>query len=358
MSNERNIWYDNLRAIATVAVVGIHVSSDYAPASGRIPMSDFWVGNVFDSLSRFAVPVFVMLSGALLLPKEYPIGTFLKKRLMRVIIPFVFWSLIYIVRSLYENVQDGVHYTLAGIARQAFVMFRDGSSIHLWYVYMIIGLYLFLPILGTWVRHSNGKEQLYFLSVWLIVLLLNQPYAEKIKPAIDFGCFAGFTGYLVLGYYLSAKTVRSETYMRWLGGVLLAAGVSVTILGTFLDRQITGRYVSDFYEPLSLNILLYAAGMFLLVRNTGQGSGCIASVRDFISRYSYGIFLSHVLFLSPLDDFGINWHFITPVVEYLLPCCVAWGYHLRRFLSSASCPVENILRVDSLMFIIICKFFI
>jgi len=209
MSNERNIWYDNLRAIATVAVVGIHVSSDYAPATGSIPMSDFWVGNVFDSLSRFAVPVFVMLSGALLLPGEYPIGTFMKKRLMRVVVPFVFWSFIYIIRSVYENVQDGVHYTFEGLAREVFVMFRDGSSIHLWYVYMIIGLYLFIPILGKWVRHSNGKERLYFLVVWLMVMLLDQPYAEKIKPAIDFGCFAGFGGYLVLGYCLSVTTFGS-----------------------------------------------------------------------------------------------------------------------------------------------------
>jgi len=177
-SESKTLWYDNLRVIATIGVIGIHVSSSYQPTSGTISTYDFWVGNIYCSLSRFAVPVFVMLSGALLLSKDYKISTFLKKRLVRLLIPFLFWSLVYIINSLVNDFEAGNRPGFWEIARDIFVQLRDGSSGHLWYIYMIIGLYLFIPIIGKWVRNATEKEILYFLGIWLIVLILDQLFQK------------------------------------------------------------------------------------------------------------------------------------------------------------------------------------
>jgi surface polysaccharide O-acyltransferase-like enzyme len=310
----KTLWYDNLRVIATIGVIGIHVSSDYQPETGTISAYSFWIGNIFDSLSRFSVPVFVMLSGALLLPREYGIGVFLKKRMMRLVIPFLFWSCIYIAKSLWDMHDAGTHMTTVETVRYIFVQFRDGSSLHLWYVYMIVGLYLFVPIIGKWARNSSSKELLYFLCIWLLTVLFGQPVIEKAKPDIDLSYFSGFLGYLILGYYLSKKEFASRRRQNITGVGLLAAGLLATITGTWLVQRFTGKYVSTFYECLSPNIFLYAAGMFVLFKDKDISNRVLVAIRDFICRYSYGIFLSHVLVLFTIEDYGLRWNFINPVV--------------------------------------------
>jgi len=308
------LWIDNLRAVATIAVIGIHVSSDYVPAEGTIPMTDFWIGNVFDSLSRFAVPVFVMISGALLLSKDESTGVFLKKRFIRLLLPFIFWSLIYSFNSLYLEHQDGIHNSFTNILHKIFVQFRDGSSVHFWYIYMIIGLYLFIPVIGKWVRHATEKDLQYFLVIWFVVLLLNQPVFEKIKPAIELKYFSGFLGYLILGHYLKIKTFSRARKSTLYGLILLVSGLLITIVGTYSGFFFSQKYISDFYEPLSPNILFYAAGLYLLFRGKDIRFKPLVSVRNFISKYSYGIFLVHVLILNKLYDFNISWNFIQPVL--------------------------------------------
>lgn len=308
------LWLDNLRAVATIAVIGIHVSSDYVPGEGTIPMSDFWIGNIYDSLSRFAVPVFVMISGALLLSKEEGTGVFLKKRFTRLLMPFIFWSLIYSINSLYLENQEGIQNSFQDILHKIFVQFRDGSSVHFWYIYMIIGLYLFIPVIGKWVRHATEKDLLYFLAIWFVSMLLNQPVFEKFKPAVELSYFGGFTGYLILGHYLKIKTFSNPRKSRLFGLILLISGLLMTVFGTYSGYYFSQKYISDFYEPLSPGILFYAAGLFLLFKDNDIRCRPLVYVRNFISKYSYGIFLVHVLVLNKLYDFNISWNFIQPAL--------------------------------------------
>jgi len=255
-----------------------------------------------------------MLSGALLLSKDYKISTFLKKRLVRLLIPFLFWSLVYIINSLVNDFEAGNRPGFWEIARDIFVQLRDGSSGHLWYIYMIIGLYLFIPIIGKWVRNATEKEILYFLGIWLIVLILDQPIISKIKPDIDLSYFSGFLGYLVLGHYLKIKSFGSQKKTNIIGLILIGLGLISTILGTFLVQRFTNEYVSTFYEPLSPNILLYSTGIFILFKNKDVSLRPIVILRDFICKYSYGIFLVHILIFSKLNDFNIRWNFINSIV--------------------------------------------
>jgi len=310
----KTLWFDNLRVIATIGVIGIHVSSDYQPSSGTIPAYDFWIGNIFDSASRFSVPIFVMLSGALLLAKEYSIGVFLKKRLFRLVLPFVFWSLIYIVHSLWGKVQDGATLGLYDTAKDVFIQLRDGSSLHFWYIYMIIGLYLFIPIIGKWVRNASEKEILYFLSIWLFTVVFSQPVIEKLKPDIDLSYFSGFVGYLILGYYLTIKSFKNKRQLNIVAALFLLGGWLSTIFGTYLVLHFKHEYVSTFYECLSPNIFLFAMGIFLLLKDKDISNKMLVPIRNFICKYSYGIFLVHVLVLFTIEDFGINWQLINPII--------------------------------------------
>ena len=98
-------WLDAVRWLATIAVITIHVVAPYLYQYGQISIVNWNIYNVIDSLSRFAVPFFVMLSGALLLNRTISLVDFLKKRFLRILIPFLFWSLIY---STYHFLKSGV----------------------------------------------------------------------------------------------------------------------------------------------------------------------------------------------------------------------------------------------------------
>lgn len=321
-------WYDSLRVIATLGVICIHVSSEYQPESGTITNYSFWVGNIFDSLSRFSVPVFVMLSGALLLPKQDSICVFWKKRILRLLVPFLFWSSVYILKSFWDGYQDGVRLSLGGYLQEIFLQMRDGSSLHFWYIYMIFGVYLFVPIIGKWVRGSSPKEHLYFLGIWALTIILSQPVLEALKPDIELSYFSGFLGYLVLGYFLDQRHFENKRLQRNIALSLIGVGLISTILGTYLIHYDTGKYESTFYECLSPNILLYSSGVFLFVKNRTISFSPLVKVRDFISKYSYGVFLVHVLVFFKLQDFGITWNFVDPVIGIPLTVTICFAISL------------------------------
>lgn len=315
MSSANKIsWYDNLRVIATIGVIGIHVSSEYQPSKGNVSEYSFWIGNIFDSLSRFSVPVFVMLSGALLLSKEYGIGVFMKKRLMRLLVPFLFWSLIYTLKSLWESSDAGTNLAASSIIQTIITQYRDGSSIHFWYIYMIVGLYLFVPIIGKWARNCTEKEMLYFLGIWIFTLFFGQPFLEIFKPHIDLTYFSGFLGYLVLGYYLRVKTFKNRQQQNLIAWLCLSTGALSTIFGTYFLHYFYDEYSNQFYECLTPNIALYSSGLFLLFKDKDISEKFFVKVRDFICKYSYGIFLVHVLVFFQLIDYGIDWQFINPII--------------------------------------------
>jgi surface polysaccharide O-acyltransferase-like enzyme len=101
---EQNInWINNLRLIAMFAVIVLHTASPLLFAYKGTSLQGWLVGDIYNALVRFAVPVFVMITGALLFHREYELGDFLKKRIGRLILPFFFWSLVYIGYQLYNE---------------------------------------------------------------------------------------------------------------------------------------------------------------------------------------------------------------------------------------------------------------
>jgi surface polysaccharide O-acyltransferase-like enzyme len=310
----RLVWADNLRVVAIIAVIFLHASANIVQEFGKVSSSVWWTGNIFNSMVRFSVPLFVMLTGALLLPKKYELFDFLKSRSTRVLIPFIFWGAIYIGVALYEGLSKGNQIDFWGAIKFIGGSFLTGyPAFHLWYVDMIVGIYLFLPIIGKWVRNCNEKEILYFLVIWLVTLII-EPVKSRFQFKIDLRYFTGFVGYAVLGYYLSKKS---------LGGIRVYSvailfyiiGYTITLIGTYVLSVREGTLVQTFYDYLTPNVVLMSVGVFLLVKDKNiLKSPLLVKMRDWISTYSYGIYLVHILILRFLDWIGINSGFITPVI--------------------------------------------
>jgi len=308
-------WISNLRLIALYAVIILHCSSPLLGDYEKVSAVDWWSADLLNALTRFAVPAFVMITGALLLGKEYEIGSFLKKRLSRVVVPFIFWSLVYVWYSWYNEEITFNGDTWTNIC-QVLHLLKTGASYHLWYVYMLIGLYFLIPVIGKFVRNASETEIIYFLVVWFGVILITQPYLYRYNPSVDMHYFVGFVGYLVLGHYLAFKDFKIKYLRVWMM-VLFLFSITLIAIGSRLIVSPSKYPGTMFYEPVSPAVLMLAVSVFMIVKLTvPKVSPTIIRIRDFTGRYNYGVYLAHALILYFLDDpFGISYKLGIPILS-------------------------------------------
>lgn len=317
-------WIDLLKAIAAFAVILLHVS---VPLQYDISNQKLLrIGVFYNSMVRFCVPIFVMVSGVLLLSKTQELGLFLRKRFSRIIYPFLFWSCIYLLVKINYNLP------IKEIVLFSISQFRSGTEYHLWYIYMLIGLYLFIPILSKWIVGASKKEILYFLSIWLFILLLELPGFVKLFTRIDFRYFSGYIGYLVLGTFLHRYfTMKS----KWFPGLLVLGAVMFTFFTTYFLTIQSKHFIDQYINFLSVNVALAATGVFLLCKDMVVQSEMVKKIITVISKYSYGIYLSHVFILIVFGMIGFNSSLFNPWigVPVVSVCCLVTSFLLTFSLS-------------------------
>lgn len=228
--DNRIVWLDVIRAVAMLMVIGVHCIDPFyiSPTLGAIPEYTHWAA-IYGSLLRPSVPLFVMMTGLLLLPvKQQPLGKFYKKRIYRVLFPFLIWSVLYnmfpwftgvigldksIIGQFFCYVQGNESQELMDSLKDvAMIPFNFSfKENHMWYIYLLIGLYLYMPFFSAWIERADNKTKQTYLWIWFISLFL--PYMAEYISAYLFGTstwnafgmfyyFAGFNGYLLLGHYV------------------------------------------------------------------------------------------------------------------------------------------------------------
>ncbi|KAK2948146.1 putative acyltransferase family protein [Blattamonas nauphoetae] len=271
---ERHYGLDILRWLASVMVLVIHSSNFYysceflSVCPGDGPM---WAA-ALASLARSSVPLFMMLTGYFVLPMKDGASSFLKKRFMRVFLPYAFWCVIYAGYNVFlKNLNwPGFFYALIRIP------LNYGTEVgHLWYIQMAIGVDLFIPIITPWLTSSNKEGYLYFLLLWGVSLFL--PYLHLIYYYV-FGeafwnaihtvyYFTGYLGYAVLGQYIRkfhSEKGRWDTLVGFLcffiGGWLTMA-IFVLRIGTaknVIELELSWGYLTINVAIMSLGSLVHA----------------------------------------------------------------------------------------------------
>lgn len=307
-------WADRLRNWATFLVLALHVAAPVAQENTNYSSSEWWAGNFWDSLGRPAVPLFVMLSGYLLLRKDYPLSDFLQRRFVRVVIPSVFWMLVY---SFYNHVADGQPATWSEALRG---LVSGPVHYHLWFVYLILGLYITYPLLVPWVRTATEKDYLYFfvvclLGTWVYKTLV---WFFNLEIGIYFELFTNQVGYFVLGYYLGHKLPKGSPQLipgirnwNWSPGALIAVawvlivlGTAVVAIGTWWASRAYGNvFHGFFYDYLTPGVTISAVGWFLLARHAWNGPA-LRSIESELAATSFGIYLIHVLVMDWWSEAG------------------------------------------------------
>ena len=302
-------WISNLRVIATIAVIVVHVSME-----SRFDAS-LYSDLIYGGLARFCVPIFIMITGALLIPKDLSLDIFTKKWIIKIIPPFLFWNIPYLIYNAQLRPHTGDVFSFKSSLYENFKsLFQDGVSYHFWYVYMIVGVYLFLPIIGKWARNATNNELLYFLLIWFGLMVVQIPSLSKYKPAIDLYYFSGYIGYLILGYFLYKQDRHNKI---WVPLLLIVFGHFLTSALTYYFTVRDNHFVHTYYDYLRPNVVVLSAGVFLLFKQLNKGviqNSFARNIWHLLEKHSYGIYLCHLLVLIMLKNYGFDNRFIHPLI--------------------------------------------
>lgn len=292
---KRYEYMDWLRVLAIFTVVGVHVVSKIIN-TGHTGEWEWQYANWIDSAIRWCVPVFFMLSGALLLNdrRDEPIGSFLKRRLTKAGIPLIFWSFVYIAYKIFEQ---GESYTFS---EMIILILTDDVYYHLWFMYVIIGLYVMAPFLNILVQHITRKVFLYFLGLWFFFAGI-LPFIERLYRfdlAMDPGLFQPYIGYFLLGAYLLRYPLpkRAMWPLFWLALI----SYLVTVYGTHSLTEQKGELDEFWYEhyrPTQIAITVFIFSLFQQLGPRIKWNPLITQ----LSMATIGIYVIH-----PLVQFYLN----------------------------------------------------
>ena len=330
VSSQREVWLDWLRVTACFLVMATHSCEPfYLGGEGSLILtrSDaIWV-SILNVLPRACVALFIFTSSYLQFPLHYSTGEFFRRRASRILIPFVCWSLVYALvwGEPVENLKD-------------LLLNFNYAAGHLWFVYMLVGLYLVMPLLSPWAEKVGKRELQVYLGLCLFTTLipLIRQWVGGAAPVIygpsgipnaakyplwgeaswnTYGVFyylSGFVGYLLLGLYFR----RFVGELSWKRTLLLAVplfltGFAICCVG-FLSRVWAdchgvfpvegpvglaalweGPWLND-----TLGVALMTVGWVLLFRKIRHGSRSYERCVLPLSKASYGMYLSHMLLLG------------------------------------------------------------
>ncbi len=314
----RYLWADLIRIIATFAVVAIHVNTNFIYSWNKIPWVDWWISDIYDAMIRFAVPVFIILSGYLLLDKQEDDWVFFSKRFGKVFVPLVAWSMIY---WIFVNNYDVFSVFTIDFVRR---FLADTIYYHLYFLYIIIGLYLITPLLRRILANANMHDIYYFLMLWFLFT----PFRQLIglfgyNFEIPLEAVTGYLGYYIIGYAI--KKTRITDKIIYLSGIMAVTSIMGTIVGSYILSMNSGKFEPFFTYGLSITTVVYSICLFIFLREVLDHmivSTAIMNIKNIINAVasaSMGIYLIHPILLwyvsnGLFDVFLLPASFPTPSV--------------------------------------------
>ena len=299
---------DVIRTLAIFGVVAIHTANSVYERPDFFGGISWWLAIIIDSVSRICIPLFIMISGFLLLKKNEKFSITFKRIVNRLLIPLVFWTaLIYVTSNLKTA------YTVFSL--DFLLRFFSGNVYYFYFLTILIGLYFISPLLSSYLRHEN-LERIKKMVVFFILAGLAETATEYLVKncAIEnsFTKWVPYTGIFLFGYLIGTAKwkIKSSKLIKW--GYLLgfAATVilnyiyysygSIKVLRT-LPSGCLSQY-SDYY--LSLNVVLMSLTAFVFLVNFDYKSiknTIWEKIIYAVARASFGIYLVNLFVVNFWD---------------------------------------------------------
>jgi len=314
---------DKMRVCACLAVIFVHACAPYIAGFGQMPFFDWSAAHIIDSLLRWSVPVFVMLSGALnLRDKNENYADYWKKRFSRLIPITIFWSLVYLAHQG-VNTSTAIRLLLNGY-----------PYYHLYFLFLIGGLYLFTPFMVRGLLALSEKGQAVCISLIMLITMVDWVVANWLTDGnVKFNAFTLFTHYL--GYYLIGAYLLKKPWRNRLALPVFIAAAVITIFATGFFMYIGGSgnsYALYFYTYFSITVVPMSIAVFCLLLNGKSRS--MPGMWHALSGLTLGVYLIHPLILeycqrilARLDvqfDTLISHIFVTVGVTFLLSLAIVY----------------------------------
>ncbi|MGB4661132.1 MAG: acyltransferase family protein [Mobilitalea sp.] len=314
---ERIYYLDALRIFAIFFVILLHVAALNLDTE---PVYSFnWnVFSIYDILARFCVPVMVMISGSLFLDptRIITIKSLYTKRIFRVVTAYLFWSVIYALYVLLENRQPMSASVIITFAKNVLAGYT-----HMWFCYMIVGLYIITPFIRKIVENEILLK--YFLIISFVSTILIP--SLQLIPALSLSTVLtsklnlflglGYSFYFVVGYYISKTDISKK-----IAGLIYALGIVSILFAILMTSYLsirTNTPVRIFYEYLSINISLQSLAVFVFFKNNFAKIITNHSVLKIITRISpltFGMYLIHFLFINAFTAIGLTPTSFNPII--------------------------------------------
>lgn len=298
----------------------IHISANYY-SKENINSYNWKISFMYNGISRFGVPIFFMISGALFLNRDISYKKMFNKYIKRLIINLVVWSFIY---SIFNN--NIYNFKLS--IKKIIIKFCL-SHFHLWYIFTTIGFYMIVPFLREITKREQLLEYFLILSFIFTFIIPNcnyfiSSYSNKIHQIIksiyvkmNMNFINGFNFYFMFGFYLNNIKNMNINKLVFIY-VFRLIGLYFTVILLYRLSIFKKEKILIFFRALNLNILAYSTSIFIIAKIYFNNLN--SKSRDFIkkiSNYSFGIYLIHPLIINKFYKFQYYFSFMD--IFYKIP---------------------------------------
>ncbi|MDY4281125.1 MAG: acyltransferase [[Pasteurella] mairii] len=322
MNQSRVYWLDVARAIAIFLVVFTHIHE-------RIGVNSILIKGIFYDIDRLGVPLFFMISGGLILPKltNINIVVFYKKRVPQFLLVLVLYSML---TTLIYKITNGVDFSKAIkdsiLLHNGIYPASNGNAHQLWFMYSIIQLYLIAPFLAKLLENLTDNEILLFLIFSIILTQFKFTFNIDFLKRLGTNFIGEYVNFFILGYLFIYRNKRINLIIS----IILLV---IPILLSLWYEAYKGEFINSLHwYSSSLQILISSIGLINLIRNLFTNAKSSRFV-EYISRYSFGIYLSHYLFIYLFLDVKNYINSLTgKIIILIIPTLIA-SYLFTHFLS-------------------------
>jgi surface polysaccharide O-acyltransferase-like enzyme len=306
--------------VATIAVVLQHAAHGAFHNPELMSMREWGSAVMVVSFTKWAVPVFVMLSGALLLaPKSEDLGDFYRRRFSRVGVPLVFWSAAYLALLAVAGTPPA----------ELLERFIGGRPYyHLFFLFVITGLYLITPMLRTWVTAASQRELC--LAVWLALAIAAGGSMLGVRGGTALTRFIPYIGYFVAGWAIREGGLRVGP--SW--GAVTAAASGLAFVTWWLGQPLeqTTVYFHDYSSVFLIPMSIAAFGAFLARPWPPPEATAPARACAKLAPLTLGIYLIHPALLKLFSEFGVRatqspvelWILLVSLLALVGSAAIAW----------------------------------
>ena len=310
---QHSVSIDLIRVIAILGALFIHLTYPIYARQDFFGGTTWWLATLISAFSRISIPLFIILSGYLLLPKNESWATTQGRLIHRLLIPFVFWFGFYL---LWER----IFFHRTNSLFEILTLLYQSNTYHLYFLLILIGLYFLLPILRLIFVHIENHYIKVLLGVGFVagVLMYFVPYG-LIRDQAQFNIFTAwvpYLGYFLFGGFLATKKPHPP---KWLSLIVLASflatiGLSAYAVGfretatAWLWRSHGVAFVDEYLSP---QIIIFAVSFFWLLISLPTNHKLLNNLHVTkllrqLAKASFGAYLIHVLLLNVLDyRFGL-----------------------------------------------------